>query len=66
MKALFEFMKIEAGDEGERSVDQVLAAQSSYQGRSRAPGNNNITRRGVSKEPVAAAAAATAVAAQEQ
>ena len=30
VKALFEFMKVEAGDEGERNVDQVLAAQSSY------------------------------------
>ena len=28
VKALFEFMKVEAGDEGERSLDQVLAAQS--------------------------------------
>ena len=26
VKALFEFMKVEAGDEGERSVDKVLAA----------------------------------------
>ena len=59
-------MKVEAGDEGERNVDQVLAAQSSYQGRARATGNNNNTRRGVSKEPTAAAAAAaTAATAQE-
>jgi len=61
VKALFEFMKVEAGDEGERNVDGVLAAQSSYQGRGRA-GNGSVAtvnpgKRGVSKEPTAGTSA---------
>lgn len=49
-------MKVEAGEEGERSVDQVLAQQSSYQGRGRSIGA--AYKRGISKEPTPVAAAA--------
>lgn len=42
-------MQVEPGEEGERNIDQVLAAQSSFQGRGRAAGN--VSKRGVSKEP---------------
>ena len=49
IKALFDFMHVEAGDEGERNIDQVLAAQSSLEGRGRP--SNPAARRGISKEP---------------
>ena len=51
-------MKVEAGEEGERSVDQVLAQQSSYQGRGRSIGAAAAYKRGISKEPTPVAAAA--------
>ena len=52
-------MHVEAGDEGERKIEQVLAAQSSLEGRGRA-GNQltNQMKRGLSKEPATATAAA--------
>ena len=55
IKSLFDFMHVEAGDEGERNIDQVLAAQSSLEGRGRP---SNQVKRGLSKEPVTATAAA--------
>lgn len=36
VKSLFDFLHIEAGEEGERNLDQVLAAQASLEGRGRA------------------------------
>lgn len=59
IKSLFDFMHVEAGDEGERNIDQVLAAQSSLEGRGRTGTQvMNQLKRGLSKEPAVATAAA--------
>ena len=59
VKSLFDFMHVEAGDEGERNIDQVLAAQSSLEGRGRTGAQiTNQMKRGLSKEPAIATAEA--------
>ena len=35
VKALFDFLSVEAGDEGERNLDNVLSAQAGQAGRGR-------------------------------
>ena len=54
VKALFEFLRVEPGDEGERQVDGVLQQQSTNVG-GRRP-DQAPTKRAISKEPKPAAA----------